>query len=393
MGKLTKNWEWKKLGEVCDIYNGSTPSKKNSAYWENGQIPWFTIDDIRQQGKTINYPNQKITDLALKETSVKLLPKDTVLLCCTASVGAYALTKIPLTTNQQFNGLVIKKDYANKVVPEFLMWACSRLAKELDKFAGATSFKFVSVKSLSNIEISVPPLPIQQKIVSILERAESLKQKREQANEEANKIIQSIFYKMFGDPIKNEKGWEKKPLKEIANIQRDSVVPEDIKNMKYVGLEHIESTTGNILEVVEVNKGDLKSNKFLFDDECVLFGKLRPYLNKIALPNFKGICSTDILPIKPIKNKANRFFVAYLLKNPYYVRKATEQSTGANLPRLSPKQLESFEVYTPPISLQNQFASLVKKIESIKQTQSEATAEISTLFDALMQKAFKGELA
>src|SRR3989338_8237813 len=218
MKKLPQDWEWKKIGEICNIYNGSTPSKTNSDYWENGEISWFTIDDIRQQGKIINYTNQKITELALKETSVKLLPKNTVLLCCTASVGVYALTKIPLTTNQQFNGLVIKKEYADKVLPEFLMFVCSRLAKDLDKFAGVTSFKFVSVKSLSSIDIPMPSLKIQKHIISILEKVEKLKEKRQITNEGTNKIIQSVFYEMFGDPVKNEKGWEIVNLGEIGKI-------------------------------------------------------------------------------------------------------------------------------------------------------------------------------
>jgi hypothetical protein len=88
-----------------------------------------------------------------------------------------------------------------------------------------------------------------------------------------------------------------------------------------------------------VSKGDLKSNKFIFDSECLLYGKLRPYLNKIAIPNFKGICSTDILPIKPLKDKANRIYLSYLLRNKYFVQFAKDRSVGANLPRLRNKKI------------------------------------------------------
>ena len=180
MKENNSQWEWKTLGEVCEIYNGSTPSRNKEKYWKNGQVPWFTIDDIREQGRKIKYTIQKITEIALKETSVKMLPINTVLLCCTASIGEYALTKIPLTTNQQFNGLVIKKDYKEKILPDFLLLTCSKLSQELSKFAGATSFKFVSVRNLSAIEIPVPPLPVQQRIVSLLEQTERIKEKRKQ---------------------------------------------------------------------------------------------------------------------------------------------------------------------------------------------------------------------
>ncbi len=387
-----KNWEWKKIGEVCEV----NPSKRElQDLDENTTVSFIPMASVSEQGKIISQEERSLNAVIKGFTYFRegdvLIAKITP---CFEN-GKRALAK-SLKHNVGFGTTefhVLRPK--NAVIAEWIFYAISsskfRKCGE-NNMTGTAGQKRIPRQFLENYQIPVPPLPIQKKIVSILERAESLKQKREQADGEANRIIQSIFYKMFGDPITNEKSWAKKQLKDIASIQRDSIVPENIKNMKYVGLEHIESTTGNILEVVEVNKGDLKSNKFIFDSDCVLYGKLRPYLNKIALPNFGGICSTDILPIKPIKGKANKFFIAYLLKNPYYVRKATDLSTGANLPRLGPKQLESFEVYIPPISLQNKFAFIVEKIESIKQKQSQATSEINTLFDALMQKAFNGEL-
>lgn len=94
--KLPKGWEIKRLGEVCEIINGSTPLRTHKEYWENGEFPWFTIDDIREQGRKITFTRQKITKVALNK--LRTLPIDTVLLCCTASVGEYAITKIELTT-------------------------------------------------------------------------------------------------------------------------------------------------------------------------------------------------------------------------------------------------------------------------------------------------------
>src|SRR5450759_4824737 len=113
--KLSKeNWDTVKLADICDISVGSTPLRSKREFWTDGTVPWFTIDDIRENGRVVYRTKQKITDLAFKKSSVKFLPANTILLCCTASVGEYAITKIPLTTNQQFNGLVIKDN--NKVL-------------------------------------------------------------------------------------------------------------------------------------------------------------------------------------------------------------------------------------------------------------------------------------
>jgi type I restriction enzyme M protein len=157
------------LGECCNVLNGSTPSKHDETYWTDGTIPWFTIEDIRNQGRVIKYTTQRITEKALKETSVKLLPPNTVLLCCTASVGEYAITEIPLTTNQQFNGLIVKDDFQAKMNPRFLYHLSSAFKDELLRISGQTSFNFVSVGVLKTLQIPLPPISIQEEIVAEIE--------------------------------------------------------------------------------------------------------------------------------------------------------------------------------------------------------------------------------
>ncbi len=165
--EIDPEWEKVKLGEVVDIYNGSTPKRTEPTYWENGTIPWFTIDDIRTQGRFITKTEQKITKKGFKESSVKLLPKETVLLCCTASIGEYAFSEIKLTTNQQFNGLVVKEK--NKLNPKYLFWYSSLFKGELERMSGKATFGFVAVGALKNFEIPLPPLEIQKQIVEKIE--------------------------------------------------------------------------------------------------------------------------------------------------------------------------------------------------------------------------------
>jgi restriction endonuclease S subunit len=157
------------LGKVCEIYNGSTPKRTDNSYWDKGTIPWFTIDDIREQGRIIKYTKQEITKSGFENSSVKLLPKNTVLLCCTASVGEYAYTEIELTTNQQFNGLVVNNNYQDKLNPKFLFYLSSTFKSELERLSGKTSFNFVSVGILKSIKIPLPPLEIQKQIVTQIE--------------------------------------------------------------------------------------------------------------------------------------------------------------------------------------------------------------------------------
>ena len=161
-------WKSAKLGDVCDIINGSTPSRKELRYWENGNILWFTIDDLRSQGREITTTAQKITAAAVNETSVKLVPANSVLLCCTASVGEVAIARSEMATNQQFNALVPKID---NLLPEYLYYFASTLKETLLAVSGSATINFVAISKLKNISILVPPLAEQQRIVAKLDAA------------------------------------------------------------------------------------------------------------------------------------------------------------------------------------------------------------------------------
>lgn len=172
--KHSHRFEHIELGEVCNIFNGATPLRSDETFWKNGTVNWFTIDDIREQGRIIKYTKQKITKEGFENSSVKLLPKNSVLLCCTASVGEYAITEVELTTNQQFNGLVINDDFKEKLLPKFLFHLASTFKEELIRLSGKTSFNFVSVGTLRQIKIPLPPLSVQQEIVAKIEQYEKI---------------------------------------------------------------------------------------------------------------------------------------------------------------------------------------------------------------------------
>ncbi len=166
---IPESWEWCRLGSVCNIINGFTPSKTNKAFWDNGKIPWFTVNDIHIQGRKIYQTEKYITEKAIAKNSNRILPIKTVLICCTASVGEYALTEIPLTTNQQFNGLVIRDYFKKDYSVDFLYLISKTFKERLLSVAGKTTFNYISVKKVSNLLIPFLPLAEQKRIVAKIE--------------------------------------------------------------------------------------------------------------------------------------------------------------------------------------------------------------------------------
>ena len=161
-------WKTVKLGDVCTITNGSTPLRKEKRYWEEGNVPWFTIDDFRVQGKNITYTQQNVTQAAVDDKKVRLVPANSVLLCCTASIGEAAIARVEMATNQQFNALTPKSTALNS---DYLYFVATTLTQTLLSVSGSTTINFISMGKLKEISIPLPPLAEQQRIVAKLDNA------------------------------------------------------------------------------------------------------------------------------------------------------------------------------------------------------------------------------
>lgn len=181
--------------------------------------------------------------------------------------------------------------------------------------------------------------------------------------------------------------WSVVPLGSVATLARDGIAPKKIvSGTPFVGLENIRKG-GDIEGVVPVNSGDIASTKFSFSDRHVLYGKLRPYLAKIALPEFEGICSTDIIPILP-GMKLDRRFLAHYLLTPKMVAFASDRATGANLPRLSPKVMLEFPIPLPPIEEQRRIAGILDRAEELRAKRRSAIALLDQLPQAIFLEMF-----
>ena len=181
--------------------------------------------------------------------------------------------------------------------------------------------------------------------------------------------------------------WPTGALDSIAIFDRQSIHPSEAEAATpYLGLEHLDGD-GGIDCIQTVGSAGLKSNKFQFSDRHVLFGKLRPYLRKIVRPEFSGVCSTDIIPILP-KEGVSRDYLFYFLRTPDIVNLATSRCSGANLPRLGPKQLASFQIPLPPLAEQKRIAAILDAADALRATRREALAQLDTLLQSTFLDMF-----
>ncbi len=176
-------------------------------------------------------------------------------------------------------------------------------------------------------------------------------------------------------------------LGDVVSIDRVAVHPAMIMpGTPYVGLENIERG-GRLVGVADTQAGQLASAKFQFSDEHVLFGKLRPNLAKVARPDFKGICSTDILPIRPHASLDRRYLAHWLLA-PRTVARATSRATGVNLPRLSPTELLRFPIPLPAIQEQRRIADILDRADALRAKRRQTQALLDDLTRSLFIQTF-----
>lgn len=395
---MKEGWELKKLGEVCEVRGGATPLRSNELFWENGDIPWFTIDDIRDQGRIISSTKQKVTAFALKKLT--LYPKNTVLLCCTASVGEYAITTIPLTSNQQFNGLTIKN--INEIFPFFLFYYCSTLKEKLLSLSGKTTINFVSSAKIKDLDIFLPPLSEQQHIVEILdtafEKIDTVKQNAERNLINAKELFQSVLD--FELLPKNK--WEEKKLSEICNLITDGTHSTPKYTEKGVPFLSVKNLTNGFIDFSETRFISEEEHKFLTkrckpEQEDILY-------TKIGTTGIAQVIDTDkefsifvsVALLKVKRDIIYNYYLRHALNAPKAREQARKRTRGTANKNLVITDIKEITVPVPPISEQQQIVSkldaLSAKCKELENNYLQTINDCDELKKAILAKAFNGEL-
>ena len=399
---IPNNWCWSRLGKITSVIGGGTPSSKISEYYDNGDIAWITPSDLSNYNNMyISNGKKMITKLGLMKSSAKLLPKGTVCLSSRAPIGYVVIAKNELSTNQGFKSFLPSKAFKS----EYLYWYLKSIKHILEAKASGTTFLELSAKKAGEVEIPLPPINEQQRIVN---RIDSLFTKLYKAKElientlaqfEQNKM--AILDKAFTGELTAKwrkennidlSSWKICELKEVFEVVKDKYNPQNEKQIvNYIGLENIETNRG----IVSKNdSSEVKSIKTKFKKNDVLYGKLRPYLNKHDVANFDGICSTDILVFR-FNNINTAKYINYYFNLPIFVQYVVKNSNGINLPRVSEKIINKYKIKLPNIEEQQEIVNildeLLAKYNKIKDLEKQLE-QIELLKKAILAKAFRGEL-
>jgi len=333
-----------KLGNFVKIRTGKLDANASSS---SGEYPFFTCSKEPLKISSYSYDCRCVLVAGNGDLNVKYYE---------GKFDAYQRTYIIESKNESV------------LDTRYLYWFLFKYVEKLRELSIGGVIKYIKINNLTDPIIPILPLEEQKRIVKILDEADALYQKRKQAIGLLDDYLKSVFLEMFGDPEENYRQWSKIILKDVVNIQSGQVSPkiEPYASMIHVGGADIQSGTGKIIRKILAKDAGQISGKYLFDEQYLLYSKIRPNLNKVSLPDFKGICSADIYPIKPREN-LNKYFLTFILKSDGFLSYAIKNSGRANIPKINRLDLLKYKIIVPPIDLQNEFENNWQKTELLKQ--------------------------
>lgn len=385
-----------KLGDICKIQSGGTPSRSEMAYWNDGTIPWVKISDI--QNKYLDKTEEHITQLGLEKSSAKIFPAGTILYSIFATLGETCILNIDAATNQAIAGIQVNSDC---VFRDYLYYYLLSQKAKVSFIGRGVAQNNINMKILKEFEVPLPPISEQRCIASILDKVTDLIAKRRTQLEKLDLLVKSRFVEMFGDPVENNFNWKTNCLKRVTKKIGSGATPKGgkgsyqnegislIRSMnvhdskfEYKDLAHINSMQAEQLNNVIVEKYDVLINitGASVARSCVVPENVLP-----------ARVNQHVSIIRCCDEQLNHIFVNCLFLNESYKRKLLSigEAGGATRQAITKQQLEDLIVILPPIELQNQFASFVQQTETTKSNIQQSLETLETLKKALMQDYFK----
>ena len=354
--------EWKTLDEIFHLRNGYTPSKGVKEYWENGSIPWFRMEDIRENGRVLNTALQKVSESAVK--GGKLFPANSIIIATSATIGEHALITIPFLANQRFTVLSLKPEYIDKFNIYFLYHYCFTLDDWCQKNTTMSSFASVDMNGFRKFLIPIPPLPVQTEIVKILDALTALTS--ELTSELTLRRKQYEYYRekllSFDSLEQLNMGGAKKKLIDVAIYAKVRILADKLDKENYVGVENL---LQNKLGKTSSNYVPTEGSFIEYLPNDILIGNIRPYLRKIWLADKTGGTNGDVLVIRLTDKNILPRYLYHILANEHFFEYNVKCSKGAKMPRGDKAAILQYEFDVPPLEEQHRIVSILDKFETL----------------------------
>lgn len=370
------NWESVEWSEVLEIKNGRSQKKVVN---DNGEYP------IYGSGGLMGYADDYLCEAG------------------TTIIGRKGSINNPIYVSTKFWNVDTAFGLApgERLDDKYFYYFC--LTYNFLKHNKATTLPSLTKSDLLRIKIPLPPLPVQKRIAAILDAADAYRQKTKALIEKYDQLTQSLFLEMFGDPVRNEKGWENERLENLAEINSGvtkgrNLRGEFIQQVPYMRVANVQDGYLDLSEVktIPATENDLKKYKLEPGDVLLTEGGDPDKLGRGTVWNGEVdscIHQNHIFRVRISDSRITPLYLSKLCSSQYgklYFLKSAKQTTG--IASINKTQLKGFPVLLADLSIQNRFLRFYQETEQQKLLAQESLIKAQELFQSLLQRAFKGEL-
>ena len=340
-----------RLGDVATYVNGY--AFKPSDYSDSG-LPIVRIQNLTGNAyRTNRYEGTLPEKFAIQDGDI--------LISWSASLGVFEWNQGPAWLNQHIFRVVFNKAMIDK---RFFVHQARFLIQKSQNLAHGATMKHLTKKVFETLPFLYLGLNNQ---ITIAEQLDALDTQINRAKRQIrflDNLAKSRFVEIFGDLKLNKYNWPIEPFESFAVI--DTHIANNLDayaNKPHIGIDSIESNSGRLSGYRTVAEDGIISGKYPFTAQHIIYSKIRPALNKVALPDFDGVCSADAYPILPAKERCNRIYLAQVMRSSYFLDYVLPLSGRAQMPKVNKKALQGFSMPLPPLELQQEFATFVSQVD------------------------------
>ena len=388
-------WQMVELGELVTIKGGGTPSKSIDAYW-GGDVPWASVKDFKS--RYIRQTQDYITQAGVENSATNIIPDGVIVIPTRMALGKVAITACDMAINQDLKALFVNDECT--LDRNYLARYLESKANHIENEGKGATVKGITLDFLKSIKVPLPPLAEQKRIAAILDKADAIRQKRQQAIALADQFLRSVFLDMFGDPVTNPKGFPQgtiRDLVESANYGSSAKASEDTGHYPMLRM-------GNITYQGRLDLSDLKfidlhdsdKDKFLVRKGDLLFNRTnsKELVGKTAVFEEDNPMAFAGYLIRIRTNKlGNNYYLSGYLNSAHGKKTLSNMSKSiAGMANINAQELQNIRIPLPPIELQNRFESIVKETNHRLLKHEKSRCKLDILFASLSKKSFAGQL-
>ena len=387
-----------KLKDIFDLQMGKTPSRNNSEYWNSEDYKWISIADLSKTGKYISDTKEYLSESAVEESGIKVIPANTVVMSFKLSIGKTAITAEDMYSNEAI--MAFHDKHVVDVLPEYIFYMFKY--RNWDEGSNkAVMGKTLNKATLSEVEIEICPIEEQREIVNILDKMMSILNGRENELSLLDDLIKARFVEMFGDPIQNPKGWDMPLIEEVVANEKNALKAGPFGSA--LKKEYYVASGYKIYGQEQVISGDCTFGDYYIDEErykslenCavqpgdVLISLVGTYGKLLIMPEVfePGIINPRLMKITFDKEKVNPYYFKFFFQSESLKKALSQNTHGGTMDILNLSIVRKIEMPLPPLKLQNEFVDFVHQVDKSKVAVQKALDETQLLFDSLMQEYF-----